>query len=96
MMWMGTSAGAIKVFHAPTLKAKFTCTLISEGMDRSILSILYVEQTHTVLVAGVTGEVWVFDDTIVENGLKQQWKLGLDNSLCYHLIKVRTFSCAYE
>ncbi len=94
MIWMGTSAGAIKIFHAPTLKTKFTCTLETEGPEgttnRTILDILYVEELRTVLVANFSGEVWIFDDDIVADGLRMQCKLELvDSSPCYHMVKVR-------
>ena len=92
-IWMGTSAGAIKIFHAPTLKTKFTCTLETEGPEgttnRTILDIMYVEERRTVLVANFSGEVWSFYDQIVDDGLKLQCKIELiDWSPCYHLAKV--------
>lgn len=105
MMWMGTSAGAIKVFHAPTLKTKFTCMLETEGPDgttsRTILDILYVEEVRTVLVSNFSGEVWSFHDTLVEDGLRLQCKIELNDGFpCYHLVKVskwenRDFCCLY-
>ncbi len=95
MMWMGTSAGAIKVFHAPTLKTKFTCTLMTDEagtmVNRTILDILYVEQMRTVLVASFSGEIWCFYDSIVEDGLRLQCKIELADGLpCYHMVKVST------
>ena len=95
-MWMGTSAGAIKVFHAPTLKTKFTCTLETEEAEgktnRTILDILYVEEMRTVLIANFSGEVWSFYDTIVEDGLRLQCKIELsDGSPCYHMCKVSSW-----
>ena len=93
MMWMGTTSGSIKVFHAPTLKVKFTCTLEREGPEgttnRTILDILYVEEMRSVLVANFSGEVWSFYDSIVDDGLRLQCKITLaDDSPCYHLTKV--------
>lgn len=94
MMWMGTTAGTIKIFHAPTLKTKFTSTLETDesmgATNRTILDILYVEERRTVMVANFSGEVWCFYDKIVEDGLRLQCKISLsDGSPCYHLVKVR-------
>ncbi len=93
LMWMGTTSGSIKVFHAPTLKVKFTCALEREGPEGktncAILDILYVEEMRTVLVANFSGEVWSFYDSIVDDGLRLQCKITLpDDSPCYHLAKV--------
>ncbi len=43
------------------------------------MDILYVEElrTVTVLVANFSGEVWIFDDGIVADGLRMQCKLEL-------------------
>ena len=95
MMWLGTTSGMVKVFHAPTLKVKFTCTLKKEGPDgttnRTILDILYVEEKRTVLIANFSGEVWAFYDTIVDDGLRLLCKIALEDDLpCYHMVKVRT------
>ena len=90
MMWMGTTAGTIKIFHALTLQTKFTSTLETMGAtNRTILDILYVEERRTVVVANFSGDVWCLYDKIVENGLRLQCKISLNGSPCYHLVKVR-------
>jgi len=90
-MWMGTSTGTLKVFHAPTLKAKFAGKLeIGNGQSASlILDILHVEETSSVLVVNTNGEIWSFYDKIVPGGLKIQDRILLpDNNPCFHLTKV--------
>ena len=89
-MWMGTSSGTLKVFHAPTLKSKYTGKLTMEGLPASaILDIRHVEETASVLVATVNGEVWSFYDRIVTGGLKIQDRIILPElSPCYHMVKV--------
>ena len=92
-MWMGTSSGTLKVFHAPTLKTTFAGRLIMADIENSIksaiLDILYVPETSSVLVANVKGEIWSFYDRIVPGGLKIQDRILLpDYSPCYHMAKV--------
>ena len=90
-MWMGTSTGLLKVFYAPTLKAKFAGKLdIGNATTASpILDILHVEETSSVLVVNTIGEIWSFSDKIVPGGLKIQDRILLpDNNPCFHLAKV--------
>ena len=89
-MWTGTSSGTLKVFHAPTLKAKYAGKLTMEGLPASaILDIRHVEETSSVLVATVNGEIWSFYDRIVPGGLKIQDRIILpEMSPCYHMVKV--------
>ena len=89
-MWMGTSSGTIKVFHSPTLKAKFAGRLEMGGQSSSaVLDIRHVEETSSVLVATVMGEIWSFYDRIVTGGLRIQDRIILpEMSPCYHLVKV--------
>ena len=87
-MWMGTLNGAIIVFHIPTLKRKFTCMLKEEEREmKSILDILYVQEKKTVLVTSFDGEIWYFDEHVMNDGLKMmQPKVELTR--CYHMVKV--------
>ncbi len=89
-MWMGTISGTIKVFHAPTLKAKYAGKLAFIGQDASaVLHILHVEETSSVLVATVGSDVWSFYDRLVPGSLKIQDKIILPElSPCYHMVKV--------
>ena len=87
MMWLGTSAGEIKVFNAVTLKIKFICTLTAS----EISNIVHVEEMQTVLVSNSSGEVWSFYDFILDDGMRLQSKVTLDDSPC-NLIKVYTIS----
>ena len=90
-MWIGTISGEIKIFHAPTLQIKFTCSLQSEEpyvvQDFSVLKILYVEETRRVLISTSSGYIWSFFDSVAEGCLKLQCKLRL-NSPCYDLVQV--------
>ena len=94
-MWLGTSSGTLKVFHAPTLKAKFAGKLEVDGSGASaILDILHVEETASVLVATVGGDIWSFYDRLLPGGLRIQDRIILpDMSPCYHLVKVNVDNC---
>lgn len=89
-MWMGTSTGTLKVFHAPTLKAKFAGKLELGGTKASaVLDILHVEESSSVLVATFGGEIWSFCDRLVQGGLRIEETIFLpDCNPCYHLVKV--------
>lgn len=94
MVWMGTLAGTLKVFHAPTLKIRFKHTLQSEAGSRgqTISDIVHVEEMQTVLVSTSAGEVWSFLNT--SDKLRLQCKIKLTDGLpCHHLVKV---SCRIE
>ena len=89
-MWMGTTTGTLKIFHAPTLKAKFTGKLIvGVGRPSCILNILHVPSASCVLVSTANGVIWAFQDTLTGNGLVIQCRLTLtDYYQCYHLVAV--------
>ena len=90
MMWMGTTTGTLKVFHAPTLKAKFTGKL-AVGVDRPscVLNILHIPSISCVLVSTANGDIWSFHDKLTDKGLVIQCRLALiDNYQCYHLVAV--------
>ena len=89
MMWMGTSTGTLKVFHAPTLKAKFTG--MGGARASCILDILHLEKTSSVLVSTISGDIWSFHDRLSPHGLRIQCRLSLSDCLpCYHLVAVET------
>lgn len=90
MMWMGTTTGTLKVFHAPTLKAKYTGKLIIGVMNPScVLNILHVESAECVMVSTANGEIWFFHDSLSVHGLVIQSRLTLtDNYQCYHMVAV--------
>lgn len=92
MMWMGTTAGTLKVFHAPTLRAKFTGKVMIGGIHSScILDILHVESASCVLISTACGDIWSFHDGLTTKGLKIQCRLNLiDNYQCYHLVALET------
>ena len=90
-MWMGTTTGTLKVFHAPTLKAKFTGKLVVDvsGRPSCILNILHIPSISCVLVSTANGEIWSFRDTLTPKGLVIQDQLALtDYYQCYHLVAV--------
>ena len=89
-MWMGTTTGTLKIFHAPTLKAKYTGKLIIGVMNPScVLNILHVESASCVLVSTTNGEIWSFCDSLSVRGLVIQCRLTLtDNYQCYHMVAV--------
>ena len=94
---MGTTTGTIMVFHAPTLKTKFTGKLTrtpngEEGSmtGRVILDIRHIAETSSVLVAKVNGEIWSLHDKIVPGGLRIEDQILLpEYSPCYHMVKVK-------
>ena len=90
MMWMGTTTGTIKVFHAPTLQAKFTGKLkIGASRPSCILNILHIPSMACVLVSTANGDIWSFKDRLTPKGLVKQCRLTLtDNYQCYHLVAV--------
>jgi serine/threonine protein kinase len=90
MMWMGTTTGTIKVFHAPTLQAKFTGKLIIGASRPScILNILHIPSMACVLVSTANGDIWSFQDRLTPKGLVKQCRLTLtDYYQCYHLVAV--------
>ena len=92
MMWMGTTTGTLKVFHAPTLKAKFTGKLtIGPQKPSCILDILHIESLSCVLVSTTAGDIWSFHDSLTAHGLIKQCRLPLtDNYQCYHLVAVES------
>ena len=92
MMWMGTTTGTLKVFHAPSLKAKYTGKLVlGFGNPSCILNILHVESISCVLVSTASGEIWSFHDSLAPEGLIIQCRLTLtDNFQCYHLVAVES------
>lgn len=87
---MGTTTGTLKVFHAPTLKAKFTGKLtVGKVRPSCVLDILHVEKLSCVLVSTANGDIWSFHDSLTTKGLKIQCRLTLtDNYQCYHLVTV--------
>ena len=92
MMWLGTTSGTLKIFHAPTLKAKFTGKLAIGGIQASsILDICHVPKASCVFIATVNGDLWTFDDCLSPRGLRIQNRLTLtDNYRIYHLVVVET------
>ena len=88
---MGTTTGTMKVFHAPTLKAKFTGKL-SIGVQRPscILDILHIKSLSCVLVSTTAGDIWSFHDGLTANGLVKQCRLTLMDYQCYHLVAVES------
>lgn len=89
MMWMGTSAGILKIFHAPTLKTKFIHALDTRNASKSVLDILYVEAMQAVFISSFSGEVWSFFDTIMKTGLKLNYKIVMvEGTYCYRFAKV--------
>ena len=85
------------VFHAPTLKTKFSGKLtgmmnnLEEGSmsGRVILDIRHIPETSSVLVAKVNGEIWSLHDKICPGGLRIEDQILLpDYSPCYHMVKV--------
>ena len=89
---MGTTTGTVKVFHAPTLKAKFTGKLaLGRQTPSCILDILHVAKASCVLVSTVDGIIWSFHDRLFPQGLMIQSRMTMtDNYPCYHLVEVRT------
>jgi len=88
---MGLANGTIKIFHAPTLKVKFAGKMeISGGSPASfILNILHVQEASCVMVAGHSGEIWIFSDRVLAGGLKVRERILLaEFSPCFHLVKV--------
>ena len=68
---MGTSAGTLNVFHAPTLKSLYARKLEVEGLETSgIIDILHVKETCSVLVATGKGEIWSFLDHTISGRLQ--------------------------
>ena len=90
MMWMGTTTGTIKVFHTPTLKAKFTGKLaVGSSNSSCILNILHVPSISCVLVSTANGDIWSFHDGLTSRGLVIQCRITLpDFFQCYHLVAV--------
>ena len=65
------------MFHAPTLKTKFTCRLDKREIEGKVqLNILYIEEVNTVMVINEVGKIWCFHDTIVKCDLVQQCKIN--------------------
>ena len=89
-IWIGTSTGTLKIFHAPTLKTKFNGKLqLPKQPPSFILDIRHVPETSTVLVANANGDIWSLYDRIVPGGIQIQNRIELsDLSPCYHLVKV--------
>ncbi len=55
----------------------------------AVLHILHVEETHSILVATVGGDIWSLYDQLVPGGLKIQDRIILaELSPFYHLAKV--------
>ena len=81
---MGTYKGVLKVFHGPTLKIKYTCSLDSDDSPRPVLDILYVQELQTVLVSLTSGGVWSFHDTTMSQRQIKQ----CDDAPCFKMAKV--------
>lgn len=90
MMWMGTTTGTLKVFHTPTLKAKFTGKLATGSSSSScILNIVHVPSNMCVLVSTANGDILSFHDGLTTKGLVIQCRLTLsDFYQCYHLVAI--------
>ena len=91
---MGTTTGMIMVFHAPSLKTKFSGTLSSNSEESSmsgrvILDIRHIPETCSLLEAKVNGEIWSLHDKVYLGGLRIEDQILLpDYSPCYHMVKV--------
>ena len=92
MMWLGTSSGKLKVYHAPTLKCKYVGQLTTD--KTSILDIVHIKEVSVVMVTTSKGDIWVFNDQLQPQGLLIEEQLCLGEELTlYHLTKVVVQGC---
>ena len=92
MMWLGTSSGKLKVYHAPTLKCKYIGQLTTD--KTSILDIVHIKEVSVVMVTTSKGDIWVFNDQLQPQGLLIEEQLCLGEELTvYHLTKVVVQGC---
>ena len=89
---MGTYKGVLKVFHGPTLKIKYTCSLDWDDSPTPVLDVLYVQELQTVLVSHSSGGVWYFNVTTVKDISQSQQRIyQCDKSPCFKMAKVRVY-----
>ena len=82
---MGTSAGTLNVFHAPTLKLQYEV----KGLETSgIIDILHVKETSSVLVATGKGEIWTFLDHTISEILQIRDIILLPGYTCNRMVSI--------
>ena len=91
-MWVGTTTGKLRVYHAPTLRCEYVGQLTSD--KASILDMVHIKEVSAVMVTTSKGDVWVFHDQLCPQGLliEEQLCLG-DVSTIFHFTKVVVCGC---
>ena len=94
-VWMGTSTGTLKIFHAPTLQVQYARQLDVEMEfwdTPGIIEIRHVKEACSVLVATGKGEIWSILDHVVSGGLKIQDRIlppsNTTNITCNRMVTV--------
>ena len=88
-VWMGTSIGDIRVYHATLITSATPNVVEGQTNVYSILDMVHIEERGTVILSNFIGQVWCYDDVLSEDGLRLQCTIELDNGLpCYQLTKV--------
>ena len=86
-MWVGTTTGKLRVYHAPTLRCEYVGQLASD--KASILDMVHIKEVSAVMVTTSKGDVWVFHDQLCPEGLLIEEQLCPGEELTiYHLAKV--------
>ena len=91
-MWVGTTSGKLKLYHAPTLRCEYVGQLTSD--KASILDIVHVKEVSAVMVTTSQGDIFVFHDQLHPRGLLIEEQLCLGSELTvFHLSTVVFQGC---